>query len=361
MIAYILDKTNLKVKDFFYFKDYLFASDLEYADKSKIVIPRLVDVDDDDFVYCKDDDNNMVFFGVAYDTQTNDQTENLALTMRQIECLFDRFIFVANESTIATSIEAFVVAAINSNWVASGDSLMDRAYINPVAQTNTPVAAALSNIVNVENGVYNLKTLLGNIKERYGIYLNFVLTDTNPNIQTGAVLTVNVYKDNADAIPIDTDVSDISSVEETYSVDVLAKLNVKWLNTSTSATTYRTFYLLANRTTTEDGDNANRVDGTVKSIYVEADSESAMLEEVTNEFQSNSYEHKITFYLRENSKLYLPDDYYVGRKCQAETKMGVKTSLITAIERTTGTGTRKITLGKLKVTLTSKLRGTING
>ena len=82
-------------------------------------------------------------------------------------------------------------------------------------------------------------------------------------------------------------------------------------------------------------------------------------DEVLNEFQKNSYEHKITFYLRENSKLYLPDDYYVGRKCQIETKTGVKESLITAIEREASSGVRKVTMGKLKVTLTSKLRGAI--
>ena len=85
MIAYILDKANLKIKDFFYFKDFLFCDDLEYSDKSQIVVPRLVNVMDDDFVYCKDDSNKMVFFGVAFDTATNDRTENFALTMRQKE------------------------------------------------------------------------------------------------------------------------------------------------------------------------------------------------------------------------------------------------------------------------------------
>lgn len=358
MIAYILGKDNLKIKDFFYFKDFLFTDDIEYADKSQIVVPRLINVDDDDFVYCKDDSNNMVFFGVAFDTQTNDRTDNFALTMRQKECLFDRFIFAENANLIATSIESFVVSAITNNWVSSNDPLMDRTYLHPVAVTNTPVAASLSNIVNVQDGVFNLKTFLGNIKERYGIFVDFVLTNTNPN-DGGAVLTVNIYKNTADVVPIDTDVSDISNTEETYSVDVLAKLKVRWFNESTSTTTNRTYYLLSDRTISTDVNNVNRMDGTIKSIYVEADTEAEMYEEVINEFQKNSYEHKITFYLRENSLLYLPDDYYVGRKCQVETKTGVKTSLITAIEREASSGVRKITLGKLKVTLTSKLRGAI--
>ena len=138
-----------------------------------------------------------------------------------------------------------------------------------------------------------------------------------------------------------------------------SKLKVRWLNTTTQATTNRTYYLLSDRTISTDVNNVNRMDGTIKSIYVEADTEAEMYEEVINEFQSNSYEHKITFYLRENSLLYLPDDYYVGRKCQVETKTGVKTSLITAIEREASSGVRKVTLGKLKVTLTSKLRGAV--
>lgn len=358
MIAYILDKANLTIKDFFYFKDFLFCDDLEYADKSQIVVPRLVNVMDDDFVYCKDDSNNMVFFGVAFDTATNDRTENFALTMRQKECLFDRFIFAENTNLIATSVETFVVRMITDNWVSSGDTLMDRAYIHPVAVTNTPVVASLSNIVNVQDGVFNLKTFLGNIKERYGIFVDFVLTNTAPGAG-GAVLTVNVYKNTADTVPIDTDVSDISNTEETYSVDVLAKLKVKWFNKTSEVTTYRTYYLLADRTISTSASDPNRVDGTIKSIYVEAETEAEMYDEVINEFQRNSYEHKITFYLRENSQLYLPDDYYVGRKCLVETKTGVKESLITAIERESSSGVRKITMGKLKVTLTSKLRGAI--
>lgn len=361
MIAYVLSKTDLKIKDFFYFKDYLFADDLEYSDKSQIVVPRLVDVMDDDLVICKDDRNNVVFMGIAYDTKTNDQTQNFALTMRQKECLFDRFIFTTplGETTLVNSIEQWVVNRINANWVNAGDVIFDRPYINPVALTNTPCAAALSSITNVEDGVFNLKTCLGNLKERYGIFVDFVLTDTSPAIQTGAVLTVNVYKDTSSVVPIDTDVSDILDTEETYSVDVLAKLVVKWLNTSNNTTTYRTFYLLADRSITEDGSDVNRVDGTFKSVYIEADSEAAMLDDVRHQFQSNSYEHKITFYLRENSRLYLPDDYYTGRKCQIETKQGVKTSIITAMEKESGTGVRKVTLGKLKVTLTSKLRGKV--
>ena len=358
MIAYILDKANLTIKDFFYFKDFLFCDDLEYSDKSQIVVPRLVNVLDDDFVYCKDDSNKMVFFGVAFDTATHDRTENFALTMRQKECLFDRFIFAENTNLIATSVESFVVRMITDNWVSSNDPLMDRAYIHPVAVTNTPVVASLSNIVNVQDGVFNLKTFLGNIKERYGIFVDFVLTNTAPGAG-GAVLTVNVYKNTADTVPIDTDVSDISNTEETYSVDVLAKLHVKWFNKTSEVTTYRTYYLLADRSISTSVSDPNRVDGTIDSIYVEADTEAEMYDEVLNEFQRNSYEHKITFYLRENSQLYLPDDYYVGRKCLVETKTGVKESLITAIERESSSGVRKITMGKLKVTLTSKLRGAI--
>lgn len=359
MIAYILDKKNLRAKDFFYFKDYLFCDDIEYSDKSKITVPRLVDVADDDYVVCKDEANNFVFFGIACNTNTNDRTDNFSMTLRPKECLFDRFIFASGEATIKTSIEQFIVNAITGNWVSSGDPLMDRAYISPVALTATPVAASLANIVNVEDGVYNLKTFLGNVKERYGIFVDFVLTNTDPSIQTGPVLTVNIYQDTAGTVPIDTDVSDISNTEETYSVDVLAKLKVKWLNTTNEVTTNRTFYLLADRSTTETVSDPDRVDGTIKSVYIEAESEAEMLDEVLNEFQSNRYEHKITFLLREGSELYLPDDYYVGRKCLVETKTGVKETLITAIERESGSGVRKITMGKLKVTLTNKLRGMV--
>lgn len=355
MIAYILDKTNLKIKDFFYFKDYLFADDIEYSDKSRIVVPKLVNVTDDDFVLCKDGKTEL-FFGIASDTDTNDQTDNFELTLKQKECLFDRFIFVENDSLIASSVESFIASCINSNWVSSGDSLMDREYIVPVNQTDTQVAASIANIVNVENGVFNLKTFLGNVKERYGIFLNFELADTDPKITTGPRLKVNIYKDDSSIVPVDTDVSDISDCQETYNVDALAKLKVKWFNSMTERVANRTYFLTADRSVTEDISDQDRVDGTIKSVYIEAETEEAMREEVTREFMENTYSHKVTFFLREGSTLYYPEDYYVGRKCTLETKTGVKTSIITAIENRSGVGARKITMGKLKVSLTERLR-----
>ena len=98
MLAYIIDKTDLRAKDFFYFKNYLFAEDIEYTQKSRIVIPRLAEVADDDFVICKDDQNTVQFFGIASDTDTSDNTDNFSLTMKQKECLFDRFIFAQSET-----------------------------------------------------------------------------------------------------------------------------------------------------------------------------------------------------------------------------------------------------------------------
>lgn len=359
MIAYVLDRANLKIKDFFYFLDYLFCDDIDYADKSRITAPKLANVTDDDFIICKDDQNRVRFFGLASDTSTTDASDAFSITLKPKEALFDRFIFEDDTSLLSTGIEDYIADCITDNWVSSGDNLMDRAFITPTAVTHTPVAASLGSIVNLEGGVFNLKTMLGNAKERYGIFVDFVLTDTSPAIATGPQLAVRIYKDSSGIVPIDTDVSDISEISEVYSVDVLAKLQVKWLNTTTEAVTYRTFYLTDDRTVTEDPDDPDRTDGIVKAIYVEAETEAGMLDAVTQEFQQNRYEHKISFSLREGSELYLPDDYYVGRQCMIETKTGVKASLITAIETESGSGVRRITMGKLRVTLTSKLRGKI--
>lgn len=365
MIAYILDKKNLKVKDHVIFEGYTFCRDIEYANKSSITAPREVNVKDDDIVVCKDG-TKTAFTGICTTGSTNNRTDHYTITLKQAECLFDRRIFADGEELITSGIEAFIEKAIKDNWTDSGDALMDRAYIKPVVETETPVAASLSGIVTMENGAYNLKTFLGNVKERYGIFTEFVLEDTNPRIETGPKLRVRIYRDNAAAVPIDTDISDIADCEETYSVSVLARLRVRWKLpdvkdskgniTSVGEIQYREYYLRADRSITESKNDPERIDGTTKSVYIETDTEEEMLEEVQHEFQSNRYAHKVAFTLRRDSELYKPESYYVGRKCTLETKTGIKTSIITAIEDAAGSAVQKITMGKLKVTLTERLR-----
>lgn len=354
MIAYILDNKELKIKDIIEFEKYEFPSDIEYQDKSSITVARKPEIKDDDFVFCKDG-NDIKFAGICDTYKSNSGSNEYQIILKQKENLFDRMVFVENQEMIlAAGIEDFIANAIINNFVESGDPAMDKSYITVSAKTHTPVAAK----VDAENGVYNLKTYLGNAKQYYGIFLDFYFSNGKLEIQ--------VRKNNDTEIPIDIEVSDVSDYSESYEISVLAKLLVKWKipdsqdssgNTITGPVTMKTFYLLSDRSVSEDISNPNRADGTVKSAYIEAETEEEMRQQVTNEFSANQYNHKISFRLSKDSKLYPYERFYVGRKCRIKTKTGIKTSIVTKVKETSESDSVVLTFGNLKVTLIEKLRG----
>lgn len=352
MLAYILDNSNLRIKDILEFEEYDFREDIDYNDKSSFTVARKPIIADDDFVFCKDG-NTTVFTGICDTYKSGSDNEAYTISLLQKECLFDRQIFVEHEELISgAGIEDFIVRTIRDNYTASGDALMDRPY-TATAVTHTPVAAR----VEADKGVYNLKTYLGNAKQYYGIYVDFDFA--------GNQLTIKVYKKADPVIPIDIEVTDISDYTETYSVSVLARLLVSWKvpdkednngNTVVGALTKRRFFLLADRSITEDINNTDRAAGVSKSIYIEAETEEEMLQQVYNEFAANRYSHKISFSLNRNSKLYPANRFYVGRECTIKTKSGIRTSMITKSEIKSTSGMVALTFGSLKVTLIDKLR-----
>ena len=117
------------------------------------------------------------------------------------------------------------------------------------------------------------------------------------------------------------------------------------------------YYLRADRTITDDSSDTERVDGTTKTIFIEAETEEEMYQEALNEFKSNSYNHSVSAKFLINSKLYDTNDLYVGRKCRILTeKAGIKETLITAVKKKDDSDYIEVTFGNLPVTLTRKLR-----
>lgn len=117
------------------------------------------------------------------------------------------------------------------------------------------------------------------------------------------------------------------------------------------------YYLRSDRTITDNAGDPERVDGTVKTIFVEAESEEEMHQEALNEFKSNSYNHSVNARFLFHSKLYNPKELYVGRKCRILSEAaGIKESIITAISRQDNSDYMEVTFGNLPVTLTRKIR-----
>lgn len=117
------------------------------------------------------------------------------------------------------------------------------------------------------------------------------------------------------------------------------------------------YYLRSDRSITENRDDPERVGGTSKTIYIEAETEAEMYEEAVNQFKANSYNHSVAAKFLINSKLYDTSDLYVGRRCKILSEAaGVKESMITAVSRSDSSDYIAVTFGNLPVTLTRKIR-----
>ncbi len=353
LLVYIIDALDLHIKDLLEFETYEFKHDIDYEDKSSITTFRQPNADADDYVICKRG-GRTIFVGIFKGFESRSNSNEYKITLLQKEKLFDRFVFISNESAIsATGIEDFIVSTITSNWISSGDTQLDKGYIVVKALTHTPVYAKVSTVTDLTDGCFNLKTYLGNALEYYGIKLEFDITST--------ALTIYVYKDDAAAYQVSATNSDISEYSETYAVDALTKLLVRFDQKSAGsdeviASTNHEYYMLADRTITTDKGAADRAQGSVKSMVIEAETEEEMYQKVQDEFSENSYSHKISFKLFMDSQIYDYAALYVGRSCRIRTKNGMRTSLVTATNVESGERFATIELGKLKVTLIDKIR-----
>ena len=218
MVLYLLSKDDLTIKEVKSISSHEIREDIDFNDSSTIVLADYVHMDDRDFALIKDG-SDQAFFGICKEIKPSDS--GYKITLKQKENLFDTTIFNDGEELIkSTGIEDYIVKAISDNFISSGDDILDMDYIQISAGTHTPVAAKVSTIVDAENGIYNLKTFLGNAKQHYGIFLDF-------SVENGW-MKINVNRRDQTVLNVDTKLAEVSDVTETYSVDVLAKLIVKW-------------------------------------------------------------------------------------------------------------------------------------
>lgn len=356
MLAYILSAQDLTVKDILNFEDYDFHTDIEFAEKSFIQVPQKPAVEIDDFVACKSE-NEVVFVGICDNYSANSGGNAYKISLKQKENLFDRTMIAGTSmdglSNPAVGIEGCIANMIKAGWAENTDPFLLRRYMSVQVQSHTTTGLALPSIVDAENGIFNLKTFLGNVLELYRIRVSFDFSEHG-------TLKVAIGRDTAPDLKMNALDSDISSYKETLSVDALAKLNVRWGIVSGGEVTgyaVRTYFLKTDRTVTMDMNDPDRAGGKVRSVYVEAETSAEVDESAYNEFKSNSYAHKITFSLRKASKIYDHKEFYVGRPCVVRTGTGIQTTLVTGRQMSGSTAFVNIVFGKLRVTLLEKIRG----
>jgi len=343
MLCYFISKKDFSILKCVEVNSYSVAHNLDCGGKTKITIAENPNASDEDFAILKDG-KNIKFKGIIENIDNVDGEKKYTVSCLEIERIFDRKILLSDSDIISeTGIEDFIAKTIQTYFSESGDAFIDMSYINCNVLTHTKVNAKPS----TEAGIYNFKTYIGNIKEQYGIFLDFEFTKTNLNI--------SIYKKEQASMQIDTTITDITSCKEIYKIKVLSKLCVVWLNTLTQAETMRYFYLHSDRSISEV--NEDRIDGTVSTIYIEAETEEEMIQEVRNEFKSNSYSHSIEADILATSKLYSIYELYVGHEVMIKTAAaGIQESIISSISFDDKADIISVKFGILKVTLTDKLK-----
>lgn len=342
MLCYFISKKDFKITQCTGINAYTITQNLDLGGKSKVIIADSPNASKEDFVILRDG-RETIFKGIV-ESIDNYQGEKMhTVQCMEIERIFDQKIFLSDTEIInASGIEDFVSHTIKKYFSHTGDAFIDMPYMTCAALTHTKVSSK----PDADDGVYNFKTYLGNIKEQYGIFLDFEFTKTKLNI--------SIHKKEQTAMQIDTTITDIDNCKETYEVKALTKLNVLWKNLLTSAEEVRIFYLHSNRTISEK--NADRVEGTTSALYVEFDTEEEMLQAVYDEFKSNSYSHLIEADIYANSKIYPKNELYVGHEVKIKTSAGVKESIISGISYADTSNAISVKFGNLKVSLTDKLK-----
>ncbi len=218
MILYLLSRDNLAIKTVKTLSSYELKEDIDFGDSSSVVVVDYIEMEDGDFALIMDG-TEQIFFGICQEAKLSDN--GYTITLKQKENLFDTTIYNTNEGLIqSVGLEDYIVRAISDNFVASGDALMDMDYIQIFASTHTPITAKVSTIMDTDNGVFNLKTFLGNVREKYGIFLDFAVKN--------GVIQIDVNCREQRVLNVDTKLAEVADVAEVYSVKVLAKLVVYW-------------------------------------------------------------------------------------------------------------------------------------
>jgi hypothetical protein len=335
-MLYVISKDDLSIKDIVQITDFDIEENINLNGKSTFTLSRLPIAVKDDFIQYGE------FKGIISNIETTKDTQTFRVQIEDINSLFDRKIILTNEALIAsTGLEDFIEQTIKDRWSESADTLLNLTYINLTVATHTP----LNFSVETQDDVYNFRTFLGNMKERYGVELSYDFSSQ---------LNITIAKTSPSELDLDLTISDIVDYDEVYSVDVIAKVIVL----SKATNTEFNYYLKNDRTITTNASDVNRVKGKVESVTCEADVDAS--QKAIDTFKSNSYKHNISFELISDSLVYENDELYVNRPLRIKTlDNGVYSTFIAKKKYKFKSTVYEYECGNIKVNLVDKLKGVL--
>ena len=333
MMAYIVSKTDLKVKDALTVISYEINEDTAAPAVTNIRFARMPSMNAGDYV-CLKEAGETVYLGVISGVEADKKTSVSTLRALPVSSIFSRNILLGETQAVT---ENYILSAIYDNFVSSGDALMDIPYISVTVKTQTPLGLTPHN----DNGIYNLDTFLRYCALRHHIFTDFELTADS--------LNVSIENRNPPLHIIDATVADVLSLNETVVSECVSKLTVK---TSAGATTY---YLFDDGTFGTNPGVGTRIPGRADTVYCEnaADAEKT----AGDVFAKNKFSHLIEAEILTDSKLYDTANMRLYDRAIVKTKTGIYDTYISFKGIKSAGKTALFKFGDARLTLTDKLKG----
>ena len=334
-LVYFLDQTDLEIKDVVEFENYEYIIDEETNQKTIFNVMKKVNAENGDIVVLQRH-GKIDYSGIVEDFENADGELKREITIKYISNLFDRKVILNNENLIKeVGIEDFIAKEIYNNFTNSDDKLLNYKWLDVEVKTHTKIRKSVDN----ENGIYNFHTFITNCTQNYNIVLNFTYDKGR--------IKLTIYKQDAETQLIDTTIADISNYVEKFETSITAKVIVK------TDTDLQTWYLLSDRTTTQNKDDVNRAKGKVEVEYT-SKSEDAR-QTALDKFKSNSYNHYISFKINRNSKLFDVESMKIGTPLSVRTNNNIILDTYISAIKDDGSNFIEITCGNMRINFIDKI------
>lgn len=334
-LVYFLDKSDLEIKDVIEFEDYEYVIDEETNKNTIFNVMKKINAKNGDIVVLQRD-GNIDYLGIIIDIENADGEIKRKVTLKYISNIFDRKIILENENLISgTGIEDFIAKEIYDNFTNSDDTLLNINWLDVEIKTHTKITKSVDN----DNGIYNFHTFITNCSQNYNIVLDFSYENNR--------IKLIIYKQEAETQLIDTTITDISNYVEKFETNVIAKVVVK------TDTDVQKWYLLSDRTTTQNKDDVNRALGDIETVYT-SKSEDAR-QTALDKFKSNTYNHYLSFKINRNSKLFDVSQLKIGTPLSVRTNNNILLDTYISAISDSGDNFISITCGNMRVEFIDKL------
>lgn len=331
MQVYIINRNTMKTMAVVQAVSFEINESADSLALSSFTFAHDFDATSGDYLYIKD-----VYLGIVTGKQAEKATSDVTLTAAPPGILFSRSILLGAPNNVT---ENYIKSAILDNFTNSGDAFFDYRNITVVAATQSNLGITPHN----DNGIYNLATFMFYVAKRHNIFIDYALSASG--------LAVSIEKRTPKTRTIDATLSDIITLSETVTAELVSKVVVK---TPLSSIIY---YLYLGGTFGTDPLAESRMPGgRMETLYCENPAEADKT--AGDVFLKNMYSHLIELALPISSKLYDPNEMSVFDFVNIKTNSGIYQSFISA--KTLRAGIVYLKIGGAKVTLTDKLRASEN-